>query len=119
MSIQFKHIKDTKCPHCGYDIANISISGFHCNGEQFENVEFRCGYSYRYVPNFSRFEEIRKCPRTKEAQNKSKKTDKLFAQMKKTINICDLPNDERSRLWRMLFDEVSIPKNEKTVVIER
>jgi len=68
--MQFKHINDVKCPVCNSDIRTCSITGTHANGEQFETVEFKCGHSYSYLPNYSDFRTNKECPNTEEEKKR-------------------------------------------------
>jgi hypothetical protein len=58
----FKHLNQTQCPTCKAGVKSCSIEGQHVNGEQFEEALFECGFSIRYVPNFSRIETTQHCP---------------------------------------------------------
>lgn len=75
--MQLKHIKSEACPICNerevvketremesmwfWDLASRRKVRRHCNGQEWEEREFLCGYTIRWVPNFSREERHRTC----------------------------------------------------------
>lgn len=101
--IQFKHIKSVDCPHCGTRFREIRINGIHCNGSQNELIEFRCGHSYEYSPNFERFKEIKACPNTDEAKAEKITVDKLFDNIRKKIDKSKLSHDQRLTLQHKIY----------------
>jgi hypothetical protein len=75
--MHFKHLKTEACPTCGereviretreiestwfWDLTSKRKVRRHCNGQEWEEREFLCGYTTQWVPNFSREEQKRTC----------------------------------------------------------
>lgn len=86
--MQFKHLKITKCPECGCDtVISERVDYFdgkvqqHCNGQQWEQREFLCGASFKWIPNFCRAEPQSRCRKTPEWKLKEAKRASLRSQI--------------------------------------
>lgn len=66
MNDTMMHLTGTCCRHCGAATEEISISGRHTNGQQFESRRYGCGFSLRWVPNYSREEVVGVCSKSEE-----------------------------------------------------
>ena len=81
--LTFKHVnKIVRCPDCGCTrIKRANIHGKHTNGEQFESIEFECGFSREYVPNFSRYEDVTDCRLSAKYSSERLATQTLASQL--------------------------------------
>lgn len=62
MEILLQHLDEIRCSVCGAEIQAARREQQHCSGEWNEHVEYRCGRTLRYSPNFRRVVEARRCP---------------------------------------------------------
>lgn len=100
-----KHIKTTKCPVCScQDIINEDIEvtnneiRYHVNGERWETRKFSCGFSIKYIPNFSQERILSFCYQS----NENKKIIELREQLNELQEQEREINTEISNLYRKL-----------------
>jgi len=60
--MQLRQIKDERCKVCGCKAVLETSGRKHVNGQYFETREYSCGAVVKWVPNFSRLEQPKKCP---------------------------------------------------------
>ena len=60
-SLQLQHIKVDVCPECGSKAVRWSQGDLHTCGDWNESVEFWCGGTLRYSPNFRRIGDLEGC----------------------------------------------------------
>ena len=63
--MKLKHLKTSKCPHCGAPTISEKIDSVHVNGQQREFRAFKCGCTIEYSPNVGKEVEFRGCPNSK------------------------------------------------------
>lgn len=59
--MNLKHIKETKCPHCGARVTVEKQRDKHCNGHWNESRIFACGCELAYTPNYKSTREVSEC----------------------------------------------------------
>lgn len=94
----FKHLRDKRCPHCGSEIYNAVYGGTHSNGEQFENIRYECGYTIRWVPNFSNMEIICECTRTESFKDKHEKVMKIKSDIIDFVSKHDISDTKKKKI---------------------
>jgi hypothetical protein len=60
------HLKCEKCPVCGPRTVAERQERQHTNGQWFETRQYKCGYTIKWVPNFSAERVSQKCPHQKD-----------------------------------------------------
>lgn len=52
VTITIQHIPHEACPVCGAGLAGAQVRNRHTNGHWNEVVQFECGATFTWVPNF-------------------------------------------------------------------
>lgn len=104
--VPIRNIRTTSCPVCGCTTVVIEsveteldrpVIRHHCNGGQWENRKFACGYEVRYVPNFLKEERVAMCKKDPELIGLKQKTDSLKQTLFELIGESDLPDHMKKR----------------------
>jgi len=103
--MNLKHIKKTQCPHCGEPVVKEWITDQHCNGQNFEGVEFRCGASIEFVPNYGEERDRGECPKSKAEVERMRKRNILAENILTLVLDSDADTPFRQEIlnsvWRM------------------
>ena len=59
------HIKEGACPTCSGRVKSESQDAQHCNVEWFESRNFECGFTLKFVPNYSKIFPEGMCNKSK------------------------------------------------------
>jgi len=101
--MDFKHIKEKICEHCGRGVSSQTKSHFHSNGNWNEYIEFECGRKLHFSPNFMEIIIEKECPKEKKEVIKNKKRAKFEDKLISFIEDYKLiDDDEKDRVYRAL-----------------
>ena len=100
--IQFKHLTEEKCIHCGAKINTASYTGTHANGEQFEYVKYDCRYTIRWSPNFSKIEVIQDCFESETFKKDMAEKEATKEKIIEAINSLNLSDDHKEKMIKSI-----------------
>ena len=93
-------LRYTKCPTCGAAIKSQCQHDLHTCGQWNEEMEFQCGCTIQWSPNYGREVERTACPRLPAAVEKKKKRNDAKEDLVKYIAKLDVDDDYKDRLRR-------------------